>query len=64
MKTFSDVLTALQLTSAALQCVAHLLPEDEQHKITFTGKWVRFGTLSVEEILNRADAALEPKAEG
>jgi hypothetical protein len=59
--SLSDVLTALQMASAALQRVAPLLPDDENHSLKFTGKWAHFGTLTIAQILDRADTALEPE---
>lgn len=54
----------LALTSGALQCVAHLLPAGERHIVNFTGEWQHIGPQSIKAILDRANAALEPKAEG
>lgn len=55
-----DVVEALQLTAGALQCIADRLSAHEHHIIRFTGQWERFGTLSIGEILDRANTALEP----
>ena len=53
----------LQLTSGALQTVAPLLPAGERHVLNYTGQWQRFGSLTIAEILNMADAALDPAKE-
>lgn len=60
----ADLIDAFQVTAGALQCIAPLLPAREHHLIRFTGEWSRFGTQTVGAILNRANAALPPKAEG
>lgn len=52
---------ALQMVAGALQCVAKLLPEREQHVVNFTGDWSRFGSLTLTAILDRANLALEPE---
>lgn len=50
---------ALHLAAGALQCVAKLLPDREQHIVSFTGEWQQFGNVSIADILDRANLALE-----
>jgi hypothetical protein len=58
-----QIFETLQLTAAALQCVAKLLPAGETHCVRFTGKWEGFAPQTIAQILDRANTALEPKAE-
>lgn len=53
----------LQLTAGALQCVAKLLPAGETHAVIFTGRWEGFAPRTIGEILDLANAALEPAKE-
>lgn len=48
---------ALQLTAGALRSFenASLIPQN----IRFTGKWAHLGTMTISEILDRANQALE-----
>jgi hypothetical protein len=45
---------ALQRCAAALQ----VLPNSERDIIKFTGKWERYGSMRVSDILDRAESAL------
>jgi hypothetical protein len=59
----ADFREAFQMTAGGLQYVARLLPGGESHAVRFTGKWAGFAPQTIEQILDRANAALEPKAE-
>jgi len=60
-----ELLATLQLVAGALQCVAKVLPERECHVVKFTGDFQSFGCWSIDDILDRANAALgEPVALG
>ena len=49
----------LQMTAGALYCVAKLLPDGEDHIVTFTGAYQDFGCPPIREILDMANTALE-----
>jgi hypothetical protein len=55
-----DVVEALRVTAAALQCLVRLIPHGERHIINFTGEWLHLAPRSVGTILDHANAALEP----
>ena len=46
------------MTAGALQCVARQLPRGEDHSVSFSGEWQRFGAPALRDILNRVDQAL------
>jgi hypothetical protein len=54
------LVTALQMASGALRSMERLSFVDPQRPITFTGDWAHFGTLTIPDILDRANGALEP----
>jgi len=58
------MLSALQLTAGALQCVAQMLPEGDKHVIHFTGEWSHLGSLPIWNILDLANGVLETDKEG
>lgn len=49
----------LEMTAAALECVAGQLPRGVDHQISFTGEWQRFGTPALRDILDRVDQVLD-----
>lgn len=59
VRDYQAMKEALQLTAAALQCTSRTLPNREEHTIRFTGEWSRFGSMSIGQILDRANQALE-----
>lgn len=56
----APLVETLQLAAAALQSLVDALEISESERIKFTGEWSRFGTLTIGEVLDRTNAALDP----
>lgn len=50
---------ALQLAAGALDAVSKTLPDRGRHAIRFTGEWASLRSMTISEILDKSDAALE-----
>lgn len=55
----TDLRIELQMVAGALQAAAQIIPRREQHVVRFTGEWEHFGLLSIRDILDRVDRALD-----
>lgn len=51
---------ALELATDMLACVARAAKLNEAGTVCFTGRWAHFGTVSLGEVLDKANDALAP----
>lgn len=59
--TAHELRTALAVTAGALVLLADTLGVDEGTRLRFAGAHGDMGSLTIGDVLDRADAALEPK---